>query len=86
MKDVALRQRFVQESTDRELSAEKVVEAIQIKEISKTQMQHINHRSTADVNFVIRRIFKSNRNILIITKSMIKLQISMETGNVQDVI
>ena len=52
MKDDTLRQRFLQESTDRELSAEKVVEAIQIKEISKTQMQHINHRSTEDVNFV----------------------------------
>ena len=52
MKDDALRQRFLQESTDRELSAEKVVEAIKIKEISKTQMQHIKHRSTEDVNFV----------------------------------
>ena len=52
MKDDALRQRFLQESTDRELSAEKVVEATKIKEISKTQMQHIKHRSTEDVNFV----------------------------------
>ena len=52
MKDDALRQIFLHESTDRELSAEKVVEAITIKEISKTQMQHIKHRSTEDVNFV----------------------------------
>ena len=52
MKDNALRQRFLQESTDRELSAEKVVEAIKIKVISKTQMQHIKHRSTEYVNFV----------------------------------
>ena len=52
MKDGALRQTFLQESTDRELSAKKVVETIKIKEISKTQMQHINNRSTEDVNFV----------------------------------
>ena len=38
--------------TYRELIAEKVVEAITIKEISKTQMQYIKHRSTEDVNFV----------------------------------
>ena len=43
--------------------------------------------STEDVNFVrIQRILKNNRNIRIITKSKIKLKISMETGNVQDVI
>ena len=52
MKDDALRQIFLQESTDRELSAEKVVEATKIKEISKTQMHHIKHRSNEDVNFV----------------------------------
>ena len=86
MKDDALRQRFLQESTDRELSAEKVVEAIQIKEISKTQMQHINHRSTEDVNFVhttnIQKQHKYSNNYKIDDK----VKISMETGNVQDVI
>ena len=52
MKDGALWQIFLQENTDRELIDEKVVEAIKIKEISKTQMQHIKYRSTENVNFV----------------------------------
>ena len=52
MKDNAQRHRFLQESTNRELTAEKVMEAIKIKDISKTQMQHINHSSTKYVNFV----------------------------------
>lgn len=85
IKDDALRQRILQETTNRELTAEKVVEAIKIKEVSKTQMQYIKHRPTKDVNFVHKKIFKNNRNIRI-TKSMKKLKKSMETRNVQDVI
>ena len=60
MKD-ALRQILLQESTDRELTAEKVVKVIKIKEFSKMNMQHIKHRSTEDVNFVHTKHIKKQQ-------------------------
>ena len=75
MKYDALRQRFLQENTDRELSAEKVA-----------QMQHIKHRSTEDVNFVHTKNIQKKQKYSNNYKIDYKVKKSMETGHIQDVI
>ena len=44
MRNTALRQRFLQESSDKEISSESLAHAIKIKETSREQMDVINHK------------------------------------------
>ena len=44
MRDIALRQRFLQESSNKEISFESIANAIKIKETSREQMDVINHK------------------------------------------
>ena len=58
MKDTALRRRFLQDTSEKEVTSDKLVQAIKIKEISQDQMEVITHKEE-NINYVQDRSKKN---------------------------